>query len=59
MKANPDKYCLLLRAKEEANIQIPNTTIKCSKSKNLLEIILNNKLKFDKHIENNSEKASR
>ena len=59
MKANPDQCHLLLNTQEEANIQIANTTIKCSKSKKLLGIILDNKLKFDKNIENIYQKASR
>ena len=33
MKVNHDKCHLLLSTQEEANIQIANTTIKCSKSK--------------------------
>ena len=33
MKASPDKCHRLLRTDEEANIQILNRTIKCSKSK--------------------------
>ena len=44
MKVNHDKYHLLLSTRGEANIQIANTTIKCSKSKKLLGIVLDNKL---------------
>ena len=51
MKANHDKCHLLLSTQEEANIQIANTTIKCSQP--------DNKLKFDKHVENKCQKASR
>ena len=40
MKPNPDKCHLLLSIQEAANIQIANKTIKSSKFKNLLGIIL-------------------
>ena len=59
MNVNHDKCHLLLSTQEEANIQIDNTTIKCSKSKNLLGIVLDNKLKFDKHVENICQIASK
>ena len=59
MKINRDKCHLLLSTQEETNIQIANTTIKCSKSKKLLGIALDNKLKFDKHVENICQKASK
>ena len=59
MKANHDKFYLLLSTQEEANIQIANTTIKCSQSEKNLRIILDNKLKFDKHVENVCQKTSR
>ena len=58
MKANHDKCHLLLNAQEEANIQIANTTIKCSQSEKFLGIILDNQLKFEKHVENICQKAS-
>ena len=44
MKVNHDKCHLLLSTQEEANIQIANTTITCSKSKKLLGIVLDNNL---------------
>ena len=59
MKANRDKSHLLLSTQEEANIQIANTTIKCSQSEKILGIILDNQLKFDKHVENICQKASK
>ena len=40
-------------------IQIANTKIKCSQSEKNSGIILDNKLKFDKHVENICQKASR
>ena len=59
MKANHDKCHVLLSTPEESNIQIANTTIKCSQSEKKLGVILDNQLKFDKHIENICQKASR
>ena len=52
MKANHDKFQLLLSTQEEANIQIANTTTKFSQSEKFLGIILDSKLKFDKHVKN-------
>ena len=59
IKVNHGKYHLLLSTHEEANIQIANTTIKHSKSRKLLGIFFNNKLKFDKLVEKISQKASK
>ena len=42
MKVNHDKCHLLLSVQEDANIQIANMTINCSKSKKLLGIVLDN-----------------
>ena len=44
---------------EDANIQIANATINCSRSQKILGIVFNNKPKFDKHIENICQKAKR
>ena len=44
---------------EDTNIQIANVTIKSSTSKKLLGVTIENKLKFDKHVENICQKASR
>ena len=44
MKANHDKYPLLLSTQESPNIQIANFTIKSSKTKKLLGINLDNNL---------------
>ena len=52
IKPNLGKCHLLLSTHEDVNIQIDNTTINCSRSKKLLEVVLDNKLMFDKHIEN-------
>ena len=59
MKANHGKCHLLLSTQVEANIQIANTTMKCSQSEKTLGIILANQLKFYKHVENICQKASR
>ena len=63
IKANVKKCNPLLStqedAKEDANIQISNTTINCSRSQKLLGMVFDNKLKFDKHIENTCQKANR
>ena len=59
MKANHNKCHLLLSSHEYANIQIANETIKSSTSKKLLGENIDNKLEFDKHVENICQKASR
>ena len=59
MKANRDKYHLLLSSHQNANIQIANATIQSSTSKKLLGVTIGNKLKFDKHVENICQKLSR
>ena len=58
MKANHDKCHLLLSSHEDANIQIANVTLKSSSSKKLLGVTIDNKLNFDKHVENICQKAS-
>ena len=59
MKANHDKCHLLLSSYEDVNVQIANVTIKGSTSKKLLGVTIDKKLKFDKHVENICQKASR
>ena len=58
-KANHGKCHLLLSPHEDANIQISNLTINCSRSQKLLGIAFDNKLKFDKHIMNIFQKVNR
>ena len=41
-----DKCYLLLSSQESSSIQIENDTIKCSRTKKLLRINIDNKLKF-------------
>ena len=59
LKVNHDKCHILLSTQEEANFQIDNTTIKCSNSRKLLRIVLDNKLKFDKHVESICQKVNK
>ena len=59
VKANNDKCHFLLSTQNEANIQIENVTIKSSLVKKLREITVDNKLTFDRHVENICKKNSR
>lgn len=45
MKENHEKYYLLLRTQEDANVQISKTTINCLRSQILLGIVFYNKVK--------------
>ena len=59
LKANPDKFHLLLSDKnEELSILIEDFEIKNSFSQNLLGITIDNKLSFDEHVSNICTKAS-
>ena len=49
----------MLSLQQDANTQISNTTINCSRLQKLLGIVFENKLKFVKHIENICQKANR
>ena len=59
MKANHGKCHPLLSTQEDANTQISNTTINCSRSQKLLGVAFDNKLNFEKHIENICRKENR
>ena len=59
IKDNYDKCQLLLSTQESASIQVENFTIKSSKAKKLLGINIDNKLKFDIHVESIYQKANR
>ena len=59
MKGNSGKCHLLLSAKEEANIQIANITIRRLRSQELLGMVGDNKLKFELHIGNIFQKTNR
>ena len=58
MKANPDKCHLLLSGKENCVANIDNHVIESSKQQKLLGILLDNELRFDKHVDNLCNKAS-
>ena len=58
IKVNPGKSHLFLSTKAEANIQIANTTTESSRSQKLLGIVIDNKLKFELHIGNISQKTN-
>ena len=59
MKANHDKCRLLLSTQGEADMQIRNVTIKSTSPKKTLRIDIDNKLRFERHIENICKKATR
>ena len=60
MKANDDKCHVLLSSPDDsALIQMKNSSIKCSKVKNLLGVHIDYKLKFDIHVETICKKARR
>ena len=59
MNGNLGKCHLLPSTQEDANIQMSNTTINYSRLQKLLGIVFDNKLKFDKHIENIYQKVNR
>ena len=49
LKANPDKYHLLINADENVASKIKNQTITNSSTEKLLGILFNNKFDFDEH----------
>ena len=51
MKANHEKWRLLLSKTGEKNIQVSGTSIKSSKYEKLLGVHFDEKLNFDTHIE--------
>ena len=52
LKANADKFYLILNTDEPFSINIDNEVIKDSNNKILLRINLNNRLCFDTHVAN-------
>ena len=58
LKANPGKSQLLLTSNHEASIKIDDTDIKSSSSKNLLGVIIDNKLTFNERVSKLCKKAS-
>ena len=61
MKANHYKCRLLFSfsTQDESNIQTANVLIKNSSAEKILVITVDYKLRFDRHVENLCEKASR
>ena len=58
MKANPDKCHLLLSSDEKCNASMGNHLIKNTKQQKFLGVLLDNNLKFKKHVNNLCTKAS-
>ena len=58
MKANADKYHVLLSASNELTVKINEVQIKNSQSEKLLGITIDNDLKFEDHINKTCRKAS-
>ena len=58
MKANTDKCHLLISLQNDLEANIGETIIKSSNSEKLLGVIIDNKLNFEKHINNLCDKAS-
>ena len=58
MKANPDKCHFLLNGKGTYKAKIGSHTIESSKQQKLLGVIIDNKLTFEKHLDNLCTRAS-
>ena len=58
MKGNAGKCHLLVNSKEKVCTKIESYNIENSEQQKLLGILIDNKLTFDKHINNLSAKAS-
>ena len=58
MKANPEKFHLLLSETEKFDTKICDKIISNSYSEKLLGVKIDNKLKFEEHVENLCKKAS-
>ena len=58
MKANADKYHVLLSENKKYCVKVENTTIATTKCETLLGIKLDNKLTFQTHVESLCKKAS-
>ena len=58
MKANADKFHLLITANEERNISIGGKKIQNSKSEKLLGVTIDNKLSFTKYVHKICDKGS-
>ena len=58
LKANPDKFQLLLTSKGESSTKIEDTEIKSSSFKKLLGVLIDNKLTFNERVSKLCKKAS-
>ena len=58
MKANADKCYLVVNSKEKVCTKIGSYNIESSEQQKLLGVLIDNKLTFDKHINNLCTKAS-
>ena len=58
MKANADKCHLLVNSKEKMCTEMAPYKTECSRQQKLLGVLMDNKLTFDKHINNLCAKAS-
>ena len=58
IKANADKYHLVVNSKEKVCTKIGPYNIESSDQQKLLGVLIDNKVTFDKHINNLCEKAS-
>ena len=58
MKANADKCYLVVNSKEKVCTKIGSYNIESSEQQKLLGVLIDNKLTFDKHINNLCAKAS-
>ena len=58
MKANADKCHLLVNSKEKVCTKIGSYNIESSEQQKLLGVLIDNKLTFEKHINNLCTKAS-
>ena len=58
LRANPNKFQLLLTSKDEASIKIDNADIKSSSSKKLLGVLIDNKLTFNEQVSKLCKKES-
>ena len=59
IKANPDKWHLVVNAGENVSLKIRNETITNSSNQKLLRILFNKKFDFDEHTSHYAGKPSR
>jgi hypothetical protein len=59
MKANPEKYCLIVSKQSNLEVTVSNLTIQTFENVKLLGININNKLSFEEHVNSLCKYASR